>query len=148
MTVPVFVDTNVLAYSRDSGYAGKQLRATEWLAGVGQSGVPRTSFQVLVELYNTLTRRLGTPVAPADARALVLSLLDWKPIGASQQLLAAAWDVQDHYGLSWWDAQVVAAAQLQGCVYLLTEDLQHGQKYGPVEVLSPFEITAEEVFGR
>jgi hypothetical protein len=33
---------------------------------------------------------------------------------------------------------VVAAAQLQGCALLLTEDLQDGAQYGGVTVHSPF----------
>jgi len=32
--------------------------------------------------------------------------------------------------LSWWDAMIVAAAQLQDCVLLLTEDLQDGAAFG------------------
>ena len=39
---------------------------------------------------------------------------------------------------------VVAAAQLQGCALLLTEDLQDGAVYGGVTVRSPFTLDVRE----
>ena len=48
-------------------------------------------------------------------------------------------------GLSYWDALIVAAAQLSGTRYLLSEDLQDGQDLqGPV-VVNPFLHTPEDV---
>jgi predicted nucleic acid-binding protein len=44
--------------------------------------------------------------------------------------------------LSFYDALVVAAAADAGCRVLLTEDLQHGRKFGAVTVENPFlEVT-------
>ena len=45
-------------------------------------------------------------------------------------------------------ALIVAAAQACECKVLLTEDLQHGQKFGAVRVIDPFaspERTPEEI---
>ncbi|MNC94307.1 hypothetical protein D3C83_111260 [compost metagenome] len=39
---------------------------------------------------------------------------------------------------------VVAAAQLQGCALLLTEDLQDGAAFGAVTVRSPFTLDVRE----
>lgn len=46
--------------------------------------------------------------------------------------------MQDRYALSWWDALIVAAAELAGCPYLLTEDLQAGQELSSLTVVDPF----------
>jgi len=43
-----------------------------------------------------------------------------------------------------WDAMVVAAAQLQDCALLLTEDLHDGAVFGAVTVRSPFTLGVEE----
>lgn len=39
---------------------------------------------------------------------------------------------------------MVAAAQQQGCAYLLTEDLQHGQQIDSVQIVNPF-VTDREL---
>ena len=48
--------------------------------------------------------------------------------------------VEQRFRISWWDSMVVAAAQLQDCEILLTEDLQDGGHYGTVTVRSPFTL--------
>lgn len=48
--------------------------------------------------------------------------------------------MEDRFGVAWWDALIIAAAQSQGCRYLLTEDLQHGQRFGELEVVNPFVV--------
>jgi predicted nucleic acid-binding protein len=57
----------------------------------------------------------------------------------------AAWAVQERFGLSWWDALIVAAARMAECSHLLTEDLQHGQDFGDLRVVNPFKISPEEL---
>lgn len=46
--------------------------------------------------------------------------------------------------MSWWDSLIVAAAQLQNCCLLLSEDLQNGATYGGVTVRNPFELGVAE----
>jgi predicted nucleic acid-binding protein len=59
-------------------------------------------------------------------------------VTADAALLEAGWKIQDRYRLSYWDALIVAAAKTSLCGYLLTEDLQAGQKLEGMEVLDPF----------
>lgn len=42
------------------------------------------------------------------------------------------------FGLSFWDALILQAAQSSGAGTLYTEDLNHGQRYGSVEAIDPF----------
>ena len=44
----------------------------------------------------------------------------------------------DAYRLSWYDSLIVAAAIESDCETLLTEDLQHGQRFGRTRVSNPF----------
>lgn len=147
MTAPVFVDTNVLVYVRDRTDEAKQRRAAEWLAELWGSGAGHVSHQVLQEYYVTLTAKLDPPREPADAREDVLALTAWRPVGTDGDLMEDAWDVQDEYGFSWWDALIVAAALRSGARYLLTEDLQAGQRIGPLVVINPFEVEPREILG-
>lgn len=144
MIAPVFVDTNVLVYSRDPSDGDKQVRATQWLNHLWQTKRGRLSFQVLNEYYSVATRKLSPGVRPEDARGDVRQLLSWQPQPVDGDVLSEAWDVQDRFGVSFWDALVVAAAQAASCRYLLTEDLQHEQDLDGLTVLNPFLATPAE----
>lgn len=138
MTATVFVDTNVLVYARDRSDEAKHRRALEWMAALWEERTGHLSWQVLQEYYVTVTRKLDPPRDAADAREDIASLATWVPTGPDLALVDRAWAVEDRYGLSWWDALIVAAAQTAGCAYLLSEDLQDRQRLGDLTVVNPF----------
>jgi len=147
MSATVFVDTNVLVYVRDRTDEGKQRRAAEWMAALWDEDAGRLSSQVLHEYYVTLTRKLDPVRSRAEAREDVGSLRAWTPLAVDHEVMESAWDVEDRYGLSWWDALIVAAALRARCSWLLTEDLQDGQEYFGIKVISPFTHRPEEILG-
>jgi len=53
-------------------------------------------------------------------------------------VIERGWKLQDRYQLSFGDSLIVAAAKAAACGFLLTEDLQDGQKLDGVEVVNPF----------
>ena len=136
MSVPVFVDTNVLIYAVDEFDRRKHEAARAWRAELWKSNRGRISFQVLQEFYAKVTQKW--PAAKEDARAEVRDLLTWKPVTMNGLVLERGWKIQDRYKLSFWDALIVAAAKQASCGYLLTEDLQAGQEIEGVVVVSPF----------
>ncbi len=144
MIEPVFVDANVLVYARDANEAVKQPRAAGWMAQLWREQSGRTSTQVLSEYYVTVTRKLKPAVATDDAWNDVKSLLSWQPQSIDAVLLQRAREIELRYRLSWWDSMVVAAAQLQDCALLLSEDFQDGADYGAVTARSPFTLALEE----
>lgn len=136
--MPFFVDSNILVYARDASEQHKQARAQDWLVTLWDRRAGRISIQVLQEFYVTVTGKLRPGMTPEDARRDVLDLLRWDPVVADGSLLETAWDVQDRYSLSFWDALIVAAARRTECEHLLTEDLQDGQDLAGVRVVNPF----------
>ena len=148
MTAPVFVDTNVFLYARDAGEPRKQPRAAEWLAHLWQERLGRTSLQVLSEYYVNVTRKLDPGLPAAEAWDDVTALFAWQPHPVDASLMQRAREIERRYRLSWWDSLVVAAAQLQDCALLLTEDLQDGATFGSVTVRSPFALSANEPAAR
>lgn len=146
MTVVVFVDTNILVYSRDASEPEKQKQAMAWMAHLWRQKSGRISFQILSEFYQTVTHKLKPGLDPDIAREDVRSLLAWRPmISMDAHLIEGAWQIQDRYHLSWWDALVVSAAQRGSCRYLLTEDLQENQIFDNVQILNPFRNTPESI---
>ena len=145
MTGPVFVDTNVLVYARDASEPDKQQRANGWMSELWASRRGRLSYQVLTEFYVTTTRKLRPGLEPAEAESDVRALTAWNPVAIDLRVFEAAWQAQALFSLSWWDALIVAAAQVSRCRYLLTEDLHAGQDLAGVRVVSPFETSPSEI---
>jgi len=144
MTAPVFVDTNILVYWRDSSEVAKQARALEWLDTLWRERRGRTSTQVLAEYYSAVTRKPKIRMSAEDAWRDVQALVSWNPCSVTVDLLNRARAIEHKYRLSWWDCQIVAAAQTQGCSLLLTEDLQDGANYDNVVARNPFVLGVSE----
>ncbi|MCC6621373.1 MAG: PIN domain-containing protein [Deltaproteobacteria bacterium] len=138
MSGNVFVDTNVFVYQRDLGERRKQPLARAWLEHLWRRRAGRTSMHVLGEYYAVVTRKLKPGLPREQARQDVTNLLAWNPIATERAVIESAWRVEDRYGLSWWDALVVAAAMASRCERLLTEDLQDGLDLDAVVVVNPF----------
>lgn len=137
--MPIFFDTNVLVYCADASDLRKQARARELVTQATLSGEARLSTQVLIELYNVLTRKKKTPAALAHD--LVRHYAGWPVVDSELPLVMAAVQTAAHSGLSIWDAMMVEAALRSGAQTLYTEDLSHGQRFGALTVINPF-ITA------
>ena len=138
MTVGVFLDTNVLLYGVDDRDVGKRDRARSWIAACWERRCGRISTQVLNEYYSNARRKFSSVIAAGDARAEVRRYQHWRPWVIDHPTVETAWAVESRYGLNYWDALMVAAAQQQGCTFLLTEDMQHDQVIDKVRILNPF----------
>lgn len=143
--MPAFVDTNVLVYARDASEGAKQEQAEAWLAYLWGTREGRLSYQVLEEYYVTVTRKLRPGLPPADARADVRDLLSWDPMVVDDEIMEAAWRLESRWGLSFWDAAIVATARAAGCQRLLTEDLTDGQTMAGVTVVDPFRHAPDSI---
>jgi predicted nucleic acid-binding protein len=142
MAGPVFVDANVFVYARDPRDPAKQQRARAWRDHLWSTRLGRTSIQMLSETYWTLKKLGGAP--PDEIWKSVERFLAWRPQAVDENVLRAARDLEQRYRLSWWDSLMVAAAQLQNCAVLLTEDLHDGAAFGALVVRSPFTLSIEQ----
>lgn len=134
----VFVDANILLYSEDGADARKQAIALQWLEVLWRKRIGRVSTQTLNEFYVNATRKLKPSMPAGDARAEVRRYSLWQPWQIDQPTLESAWAIESRHGLHYWDCLVLAAAQHLGCQYMLSEDLNHEQHYGAVQVINPF----------
>lgn len=144
MSELTFVDANILVYARDSEAEQKQTTALRCLQLLWEERTGRISVQVLSEYYVTLTRKLKPGLAADDAWDDVQALMSWDPQAIDGGLLELARQIERRYLISWWDAMVVAAAEIQSCTILLSEDFQHGMAFGQVRVHNPFLTRVEE----
>jgi len=136
MSVDCFLDTNVIVYAATGRGAedAKRERALE-LIETYEFGL---SAQVLQEFYVTVVRKIEIPLAPAEALEWIeqLEVFPCLPVDPGLVKIAAELSLRHH--ISYWDGAILAAAESLGAPILYTEDLSHGRRYGPVQVLNPF----------
>jgi len=134
-----FLDTNIFVYSFDRSSPAKARRAEQLIreALTTQKGV--ISYQVVQEFFNVALRRFSQPMQAADAEQYLSTV--FRPllgVHSSQALYAEALHLHAQSGLSWYDSLIVSAAIQARCDLLFTEDLQHGQRFGTLQVRNPF----------
>ena len=135
-----FFDTNVLVYSQDRSDPAKQALAQELVAEAIDDEAFVVSTQVLAEFYATVLRRKLLAPAPALALARLWSENDVVP--QTPELLLHGLELHQAHSISVWDALVVRAAIEARCDFLLSEDLQHGRRFGELEIVNPFRARA------
>ena len=130
-----FFDTNVLVYAQQPGVKGD--RARSLFADGG-----KLSVQVLNEFIAVSQRKHGKDWREiAEAISDALTLVD-PPLALTLDLHMSARLLAEDHRLSFYDALIVAAAIEAGCETLLTEDMQHGRKFGGLTIANPFTGTA------
>jgi predicted nucleic acid-binding protein len=132
----VFFDTNVLVYCADPRDPLKQALARRAVAEASRTGQAVVSAQVLIELFNVLVRKLGA--APEIAARQVAAYQAWPVVESDLALVNDALAQSLRAGLSIFDAMIVAAAERAHAETLLSEDLNHSQRFGRVLVHNPF----------
>lgn len=132
----VFFDTNVLVYCTDTTEPEKQAIARALVSKASASGDAMVSTQVLIELFNVLTRKQQMPAA--NAQALVTAYTGWSVVPSDVPLVTAAIEKSLQQQLSIWDAMVIEAALRGGAQTLYTEALTHGQRFDALTVVNPF----------
>ena len=140
--VASLVDTNILVYRCDpidpvkTAQAGSLLRA----------GVAAQQFylphQALIEFVNAVTKRRAggrSLLAHEEAWRQAEDLLDEFPVlYPNEKVFRIAMMGMSAYKFHWYDAHLWAYAEHYGLPELLSEDFEHGRRYGTVRVRNPF----------
>ena len=134
-----FVDTNVLLYAASilPEEEAKRRRARELLAEPNLA----VSVQVLQEFYHQATRatRPGR-LSDDDAVRFLDPVLEMRVQAVTLTVFRDAVAIRRRFGLSYWDAAILAAARALGCDAVYSEDMSAEQDYGRIRVVNPFEL--------
>lgn len=136
------VDTNILVYRFDGRFPAKQRVATGLLrAGIANDSV-RVAHQAIVEFFSAVIRALpktGPLLSLNDARRETEELLhQFEVLYPNDEVVRTAIRGQATYQLSWFDAHMWAYAEVFGLEEILSEDFDHGRRYGAVRAVNPF----------
>jgi predicted nucleic acid-binding protein len=132
MTVKSFVDTNIVLYT-----IGKDKHKVEISRNIIATK-PIISAQVVNESISVCLRKFAftkeNSYAFADnlmRRALVVAV--------DENTIRKSAEIAIRYQISNWDALIIAAALLNTCDILYSEDMQHGQQFdGTLTIINPF----------
>lgn len=138
-----FVDTNIIAYAHDLTETIKRPVAQRALDELWMAGTGALSVQVLQEFYNVATRKFSPPMSAGEARNVIADYATWQVVSPDAALILDASVLEEKHAVSFWDALIIEAARRSGADTLLTEDLQHGQRFGSLTIENPFEGLVE-----
>lgn len=131
-----FFDTNVLVYAHSRDAPAKRALAQ----AVIEEAMAQDSFvlstQVLAEFFSTVVRRKD--MGPMQAQELVRLWGEHDVVPHTAELVLRGISLHVEHSVSFWDALIVQAALDSQCDVLLSEDLQHGRRFGGLEVRNPF----------
>ena len=127
-----FFDTNVLLYLASSDTA----KADQAEATIANGG--SISVQVLNELANVARRKMQMSWDETHALLdMLCGLLKVHPLTVETHETGLA--LAERYGLSVYDAMIVASALHAGCDTLWSEDMQHGMAFEEgLRIVNPF----------
>jgi predicted nucleic acid-binding protein len=130
--VPAFADTNVIVYA----FAKDEAKVA--IAEDILEKQPTISVQVISEFLNVCRIKLGMDVPTRHKLAAEL-IAGCNVVALEPRVVEKAMEIEAQARISYWDAQIVAAALLAGCDTLYTEDLEHGRVFdGQLTVVNPF----------
>ncbi|MDD5673573.1 MAG: PIN domain-containing protein [Chitinivibrionales bacterium] len=131
----VFFDTNILIYATNDGDVTKKKRAETVLRAHAENGM--VSIQVLNEFLNVLLKKQKLSRSEALAhcermrRAFDICALDAAVHEKGIALLA-------RHRMGVWDSMILAAAVVNDCDVLFSEDFTAGQRFEGCRIVNPF----------
>ena len=136
MAVRSFIDTNVLIYAEASDAPAKQRAALALLKQLFESTTGVLSTQVLQEYGNVALKRLHLPAAHIRAQ---LDLYEqFEVVQVTPAVIRAGLDLHQTRSVAFYDALIIASAQLAGCNVLFSEDMNAGKTMAGVVIVNPF----------
>jgi len=131
-----FIDTNIVIYANDAADVQKQNQAIDIVTGHLRDGLGVISTQVMQEYSVNALGKLKQALPVVMHQLHLLESLETVTIKPA--LVRRALEIYGIYGISYWDALIIAAAEQSGCTRILSEDLNAGQFYCGIECVNPF----------
>lgn len=134
MNANVFLDTNILFYSYSINEPDKRAIARALLL----ENTSYISTQVLQELCNTITKKLGFSFT--DAIKVLEEMASNNNLYTNvQTTIVKACEIAECYRFSFYDSMIIAAAIESNCTILYSEDMKHNEIIEKtLKIVNPF----------
>jgi len=131
-----FFDSNIFLYAfLEQGNAKKEI-AAKLIAEAVRTGDGWISTQVVREFSNVMMKKSGKPIP--EIRKAYAIFERFKIVEDTLMLAYRGLEVKEKYGIRYFDALIVAAAEKGLCEVLYSEDLNDNQVYFGVKTVNPF----------
>jgi predicted nucleic acid-binding protein len=132
-----FVDTNVLLYAASNHPSEREKTRIAQQLLLSKEIV--LSVQVLQEFYANAIHPRKLAFTRSEAVAFCQVWMEFPVASLTVDTFVHALQLSARFGLSNWDAAIIASARESGCGTLFSEDFHHGQDYDGVQVINPFQ---------
>ncbi len=132
-----FIDTNILVYADSPDAPTKQSQALKLLRQLGEARGGIISTQVLNEYCNVALNKLKLPHNTLRKR-LAFWQKQFEVCFVTPEIVAHAVDLHQLRSISYYDALIVASAQVANCAVLYSEDMNAQEVIGGTRILNPF----------
>jgi len=136
MATRSFIDTNVLVYAEASDAPVKQRAALALLKQLYESTDGVVSTQVLQEYCNVALKKLR--LSAQHIRAQLDLYEQFEVVHVTPTVIRSGLDLYQTRSLAFYDALIIASAQLAGCNVIFSEDLNTGETMAGVRIVNPF----------
>jgi predicted nucleic acid-binding protein len=137
-----FFDTSVLVYAFDNSDKTKHsvcLKMIDDMKEKMEKGILST--QVLMELYNVITRHITRPISPKDAAYIVDTFAvaeSWVKLDYNLPTVRHAVRSSAETGTKIWDALIAETMKENGVTTIITENEKDFKKIPGIKVMNPF----------
>jgi predicted nucleic acid-binding protein len=139
-----FVDTNVFLHAQDPHWPEKQKRTLAWLDAVLDKNLAVISPQVMNEFAYTCLKRFRD-ISIDQILGLLQGMETFCRVSTTADTAINGLLLRQRFGLSFYDAVLIASAISADCGIFLSEDLQHFQSFGSLTVANPFRVAPQDL---
>jgi predicted nucleic acid-binding protein len=134
--IDCFLDTNILIYAAQ--VRTRDERRTAIARDLVLSRLFGVSAQTLAEFYVVTTRKAHVRLPPDETDRWLAFLASLPLQTVDHDVVVRGIRLSRQYGIRYYDAALLAAAERLGAPVFFSEDLNHNQTYGDVRVVNPF----------
>jgi len=132
----IFLDSNILVYLFSTTEVVKSQQINTIIQTYSDKNQLVWSTQVIQEFYAVMSRKYNVP--SLQIKKIIDTFSHLECVVNDVAIIKNAIDIQVINQLSFWDSLIISSAKTSKCTYLLSEDLNAGQRIEGIQVVNPF----------
>ena len=132
----IFLDSNILVYLFSTTEVVKSEQINTIIQTYSDKNQLVWSTQVIQEFYAVMSRKYNVP--SLQIKKILDTFSHLECVVNDVAIIKNAIDIQVINQLSFWDSLIISSAKTSKCTYLLSEDLNAGQRIEGIQVVNPF----------
>ena len=132
----IFLDANILVYLFSTTEVVKSEQINTIIQTYSDKNQLVWSTQVIQEFYAVMFRKYNVP--SLQIKKIIDTFSHLECVVNDVAIIKNAIDIQVINQLSFWDSLIISSAKTSKCTYLLSEDLNAGQRIEGIQVVNPF----------